>query len=206
MTGSTISSTSAAITALPTSIEPPGPRPFRPGPRSPAWPLGHRRSVTGLRGPAVTRADQVDGARGSPCWLNPRPELEHPSEIVGIAPDLVNLSVHDPEDEGRGELLAAAMAGYAKETLLEAAIPRTATLSPSAITSWIDQVCSIRPKLANRARIPSGPAGSDGGPPCMVQVGAVIAHSSSTRPWVTRSNHLRAMRLLSSIVDIRLSP
>src|SRR3982750_2552480 len=44
MPGSTISSTSAAITALPPNIEPPGPRPFRPGPRSPAWPLGHRRS------------------------------------------------------------------------------------------------------------------------------------------------------------------
>src|SRR4051794_20281978 len=44
MTGSTISSISAAITSLPPNIEPPGPRPFRPGPRSPARPLGHRRS------------------------------------------------------------------------------------------------------------------------------------------------------------------
>src|SRR3954452_9388374 len=44
MTGSTISSISAAITAPPPSTEPPGPRPFRPGPRSPAWPLGHRPS------------------------------------------------------------------------------------------------------------------------------------------------------------------
>src|SRR5215211_3867443 len=44
MTGSTISSTSAAITAPPTSIEPPGPKPSRPGPRSPAWPLGHKPS------------------------------------------------------------------------------------------------------------------------------------------------------------------
>src|SRR3954471_16861520 len=42
MTGSTISSTSAAITALPPNTEPPGPKPSRPGPRSPAWPLGHR--------------------------------------------------------------------------------------------------------------------------------------------------------------------
>src|SRR3954463_9768665 len=42
--GSTTSSTSAAITALPASIEPPGPKPSRPGPRSPAWPLGHRPS------------------------------------------------------------------------------------------------------------------------------------------------------------------
>src|SRR5215212_4750412 len=41
---STISSTSAAITALLPNIEPPGPRPFRPGPRSPVWPLGHRPS------------------------------------------------------------------------------------------------------------------------------------------------------------------
>src|SRR3954454_6976830 len=44
MTGSTISSTSAAITAPPPSTEPPGPRPFRTGPRSPAWPLGHKPS------------------------------------------------------------------------------------------------------------------------------------------------------------------
>src|SRR3954453_23397641 len=44
MTGSTISSTSAAITSLPTSIAPPGPKPSRPGPRAPAWPLGHKTS------------------------------------------------------------------------------------------------------------------------------------------------------------------
>src|SRR3954463_3715233 len=44
MTGSTISSISAAITALPPNTEPPGPKPFRPGPRSPVWPLGHRPS------------------------------------------------------------------------------------------------------------------------------------------------------------------
>src|SRR3954454_21495088 len=44
MTGSTISSISAAITSPPVSIAPPGPRPSRPGPRSPAWPLGHRPS------------------------------------------------------------------------------------------------------------------------------------------------------------------
>src|SRR3954453_14981140 len=43
MTGSTISSTSAAITALPPNTEPPGPKPSRPGPRSPAWPLWHSR-------------------------------------------------------------------------------------------------------------------------------------------------------------------
>ena len=40
----TTCSTSAATTAPPASIEPPGPKPSRPGPRSPAWPLGHRRS------------------------------------------------------------------------------------------------------------------------------------------------------------------
>src|SRR3954464_5175320 len=44
MTGSTISSISAAIIAPPANIEPPGPRPSRPGPRSPAWPLGHKPS------------------------------------------------------------------------------------------------------------------------------------------------------------------
>src|SRR3954471_12981922 len=42
--GSTISSTSAAITSPPANIGPPEPRPSRPGPRSPAWPLGHKPS------------------------------------------------------------------------------------------------------------------------------------------------------------------
>src|SRR3954453_17128364 len=37
-------STSAATTAPPASIEPPGPKPSKPGPRSPAWPLGHKHS------------------------------------------------------------------------------------------------------------------------------------------------------------------
>src|SRR5215207_5339336 len=32
------------ITSPPTSIEPPGPKPSRPGPRSPPWPLGHKPS------------------------------------------------------------------------------------------------------------------------------------------------------------------
>src|SRR5215218_9599672 len=44
MIRSTTCSTSAAITAPPVNIEPPGPRPSRPGPRSPAWPLGHKPS------------------------------------------------------------------------------------------------------------------------------------------------------------------
>src|SRR3954451_22136751 len=44
MTGSTTSSTSAAITAQPPNTEPPGPKPFRPGLRLPAWPLGHKPS------------------------------------------------------------------------------------------------------------------------------------------------------------------
>ena len=42
-TRSTTSFISAATTSPPVSIEPPGPRPFRPGPRSPAWPLWHSR-------------------------------------------------------------------------------------------------------------------------------------------------------------------
>src|SRR4051795_12528771 len=41
MTRSTTSFISAAITSPPISTEPPGPRPFKPGPRSPAWPLRH---------------------------------------------------------------------------------------------------------------------------------------------------------------------
>src|SRR4051794_12105079 len=63
MPGSTISSTSAAITAPPASIEPPGPKPFRPGPRSPAWPLGHKPSCDRPYVCLVaTGANQVDGA------------------------------------------------------------------------------------------------------------------------------------------------
>src|SRR3954452_2364999 len=42
--GSTTSSPSAAIPSPPASIEPPGLKPSRPGPRSPAWPLGHKPS------------------------------------------------------------------------------------------------------------------------------------------------------------------
>src|SRR3954452_4572545 len=41
---STTSSPPAAIPAPPASIEPPEPKPSRPGPRSPAWPLGHKPS------------------------------------------------------------------------------------------------------------------------------------------------------------------
>jgi hypothetical protein len=43
MSGSTISSTSAATMSPPSSIEPPGPRPSRPGLRLPALPLWHSR-------------------------------------------------------------------------------------------------------------------------------------------------------------------
>src|SRR4051812_25877677 len=43
MTRSTTSFISAATTSPPASIEPPGPRPFRPGPRSPVWPLRRSR-------------------------------------------------------------------------------------------------------------------------------------------------------------------
>src|SRR3954462_2676318 len=44
-TRSTISFISAATTSPPISIAPPAPRPFRPGPRSPAWPLRHSLSA-----------------------------------------------------------------------------------------------------------------------------------------------------------------
>src|SRR3954452_16157082 len=68
--GSTTCSTSAAITAPPTNIEPPGPRPFRPGPRSPAWPRGHKPS------------------RHRPSCALSRPEpikLTVPLAVVGLA-------------------------------------------------------------------------------------------------------------------------
>jgi hypothetical protein len=75
--------------------------------------------------PPAARRRLIPSARGGPGWLNPCPELEHAPEIVGVAPDLVHLSTHDPKDEGRGELLAAALAGDAGKALLEATIPRT---------------------------------------------------------------------------------
>src|SRR4051812_12039318 len=87
MTGSTISSTSAAITSPPASIAPPEPRPSRPGPRSPAWPLGHRRSigvrVAGLTCLVATRANQVDGARSRAVDIGN--ELEAAKNLVGHA-------------------------------------------------------------------------------------------------------------------------
>ncbi len=51
MTGSTTSSTSAATKCPPPSIEPPGPKPFRFGPRSPASPLqrNHKHAVLIVR-------------------------------------------------------------------------------------------------------------------------------------------------------------
>src|SRR3954468_13074895 len=63
MTGSTISSTSAAITSPPVSIAPPEPRPFRSGPRSPAGRPRHSRQCP--RPHCVHRSatpHQVDGA------------------------------------------------------------------------------------------------------------------------------------------------
>src|SRR3954453_18239483 len=56
--GSTTCSTSTAITALVTSIEPPGARPFKPGPRSPALPLAHRRSCDRPSG-ALSRPEPI---------------------------------------------------------------------------------------------------------------------------------------------------
>src|SRR3954463_13317264 len=75
MTGSTISSTSAAITAPPVSIEPPGPKPFRPGPRSPAWPLGHRpscdRPSCALSRPEPIKLTVPAEHSITPGWLRP---------------------------------------------------------------------------------------------------------------------------------------
>src|SRR3954447_4290701 len=65
MTGSTISSTSAAITALLPNTEPPEPKPSRPGPRSPAWLLGYRRSCD-RPSCALSRPEPIKLT--VPCW------------------------------------------------------------------------------------------------------------------------------------------
>src|SRR3954465_10977361 len=98
MTGSTISSPSAAITSPPASIAPPEPRPSRPGPRSPAWPLGHRRSigvrVAGLTCLVATRANQVDGAVGDWSALGALNILERVRlQVLGERPNARVVSV-----------------------------------------------------------------------------------------------------------------
>ncbi len=79
-------------------------------------------------------------------------------------------------------------------------VARTTTLSPSAIKSSIVNSCSIGPICRKSSRIPSGPEGSPpGGPPCIVQVGAVISQSSSILCSLMSSSHRRAINLLSSV-------
>src|SRR3954469_10545859 len=112
MTGSTISSISAAITAPPHSTEPPGPRPFRPGPRSPAWPLGHRpscdRPSCALSRPEPIKLTVPLRMRGQP--LNERPgqgTVPHVGQSLGIDHVLAVASAQEfqevqPAFAGRG--------------------------------------------------------------------------------------------------------
>src|SRR5215218_9271353 len=96
MTGSTISSTSAAITAPPVSIEPPEPRPSRPGPRSPAWPLGHKPSwdppSCALSRPEPIKLTvpmaHVDAAGGQHLFDHAQAERKAEIEPHGVADDL----------------------------------------------------------------------------------------------------------------------
>src|SRR3954464_12193567 len=91
MTGSTISSISAAIIAPPANIELPGPKPSRPGPRSPAWPLGHKpscdRPSCALSRPEPIKLtvprhlDRIDVIRGHGLGL--APFLDLPAAPLG---------------------------------------------------------------------------------------------------------------------------
>src|SRR5829696_3962382 len=71
MMGSTTSSTSAAITAPPPNTEPPEPTPSRPGPRSLAWPLGHKpswdRPSCAVSRPEPIKLTVPGGPRGVPA-------------------------------------------------------------------------------------------------------------------------------------------
>src|SRR3990172_7390882 len=52
-------------------------------------------------------------------------ELEEPAEIVGVAPGLEDLPVHDPMDEGRRERLPSTTGEDPEEALLHAGVRRT---------------------------------------------------------------------------------
>src|SRR3954469_7215529 len=85
MTGSTISSTSAAITALLPSIEPPGPRRSRPGPRSPALPLGHKCSCD-RPSPALSRPEPIKLTvpTGNPRTLTVDKNAAYPAAVTAM--------------------------------------------------------------------------------------------------------------------------
>src|SRR5215217_93429 len=99
MTRSTTSFSSAATTSPPISIELPGPRPFRPGPRSPAWPLWHSRQ----------------GAQPKPR-VSPRPQphkLTVPRRGIRNTVDGDDLERRWARD--RGEALTEAAAAHAAD-------------------------------------------------------------------------------------------
>src|SRR3954447_23182052 len=129
MTGSTISSPSAAITSPPASIAPPEPRPSRPGPRSPAWPLGHRRSigvrVAGLACLLATTADQVDGAEEPP----------------DLAPDLRN-ALHVRWDEIRAELLPDAASTDSLDLLAQLGVELIFINAEDRAAQEVERICA----------------------------------------------------------------
>src|SRR4051812_174886 len=83
MTRSTTSFISAAITSPPISTEPPGPRPFKPGPRSPAWPLRH--SPHGAQ-PRLRASPRLRVSRVVQLVLNAEPD---PAKGLGVLVDRV---------------------------------------------------------------------------------------------------------------------
>src|SRR5829696_1694304 len=108
--GSTTSSTSAAITAPPASIEPPGPRPSRPGPRSPAWPLGHKPSCD-RPSCAVSRPGPIKLTVPSSTRHAPATPLAHHGQLrrnhLGLARRCELLCLIEPEPEvGQARLRA----------------------------------------------------------------------------------------------------
>src|SRR5436305_6775083 len=58
-------------------------------------------------------------------WFNTCSQLQHPAQIIRIAPRLDNLTLSHPVNEGCGKGLPPTMAGYAKEALLQTGVCRT---------------------------------------------------------------------------------
>src|SRR3954468_25059796 len=151
--GSTTSSTSAAITAPPASIEPPGPKPFRPGPRSPAWPLGHKPSWD-RPSCAVSRPEPIKLT--VPSRLLPRRRVSsHPLRITASLPQpgqrtpsgqrCWRTSAKHLASSSKAERLTRSMAGMMAEA------PRT---SPSATPALAFRPDHPQPRAPSRPHHP----------------------------------------------------
>ena len=130
---------------------------------------------------------------------DPRPQLQQPSQVVGVPPDFGDQLVGDAEGERRGEPLALAPCRCPKNSSCrQQLVARTTTRSPSAMTSSTVHFCSTGPMCPNSARSPACPDGSPGGPPYIRQSRALSRHNVSTSPLLTRPSQPVASRLLRS--------